>query len=414
MGRAFAAAARLLVLAAAATADGGFASQNGGTTGGAGGEVAYASTGKEIHEALCSRASRTAPITIYVEGTINHSNTKRVSGGGCSTDDEQIELNGVANVSLIGYGTGALFDQVGIHIEGSSNIVLQNLHVRNVKKSGSPLSNGGDAIGIESRVSNVVVDHCTLEASGGEDDGFDGLFDMKAGSRHVTLSYSILRNSGRGGLVGSSDSDTENGPVTFHHNYYRNLDSRAPLLRAATAHSYNNYFQAIHGSAINSRLGAAVLVENNYFHAVNNPLGTFYTDRTGYWQVGGNEFEACTWTSDDHPAGPDPKSTTNVSIPYAYALDPASCVPSVVLATAGAGSGLKVSDGACGVGTSSPSLSIPPTTSSPTWAPGTAVPANSVPATPVPVDVVPMEGSVARSPAGLYCAALIAPLFFFA
>ena len=27
-----------------------------------------------------------------------------------------------------------------------------------------------------------------------------------------------------GGLVGSSDSDLANGPVTFHHNLYENID----------------------------------------------------------------------------------------------------------------------------------------------------------------------------------------------
>ena len=79
--------------------------------------------------------------------------------------------------------------------------------VRNVKKSGSPTSNGGDAIGMESTVRNVWVDHTTLEASGGEAEGFDGLFDMKDNTKYVTLSYSTLRNSGRGGLIGSSESD---------------------------------------------------------------------------------------------------------------------------------------------------------------------------------------------------------------
>ena len=73
-----------------------------------------------------------------------------------------------------------------------------------MKKSGSPTSNGGDAIGMESSVHNVWVDHATLIASGGEDAGYDGLFDMKADTKYVTLSYSILKNSGRGGLVGSS------------------------------------------------------------------------------------------------------------------------------------------------------------------------------------------------------------------
>ncbi|NED58051.1 pectate lyase, partial [Micromonospora aurantiaca] len=104
--------------------------------------------------------------------------------------------------------------------------------------------------------------------------GFDALFDMKDGTRYVTLSYSILRNSGRGGLIGSSDSDTGNGFVTFHHNLYQNIDSRTPLLRAGTVHTYDNHFLGLVKSGINSRVGAHVKVENNYFEDSKDVLGT--------------------------------------------------------------------------------------------------------------------------------------------
>ena len=185
----------------------GYATQNGGTTGGAGGQTVRATTGTAIHAALCSRASSSTPIIIEVEGTINHGNTTKVSGASCNTAADVIELKEISNVTIIGVGGGAVFDQLGIHIRDSSNIIIQNVTVRNVKKSGSPTSNGGDAIGMESNVRNVWVDHVTLEASGGESEGFDGLFDMKDNTQYVTLSYSILRNSGRGGLIGSSESD---------------------------------------------------------------------------------------------------------------------------------------------------------------------------------------------------------------
>ncbi len=330
----------------------GYASENGGTTGGEGGEVVYATTGTAIHEALCNRASSDTPIIIQVEGTINHDNTTKVSGDSCNTAADRIELKEISNVTLIGVGDGALFDELGIHIRSSSNIIIQNVHVRNVKKSGSPTSNGGDAIGLESDVHNVWVDHVTLEASGGESDGYDALFDMKKDSKYVTLSYSILRNSGRGGLVGSSDSDDNNGPVTFHHNYYENINSRTPLLRHATAHAYNNYYNGLISSGMNPRIGGQIKAENNYFKDSKNPIGTFYTNDMGYWDVSGNVFDDVEWSDDAskmHPAGPDPVSTTSITIPYDYALDDADCVPEVILATAGAGTDLAVSDGTCSV-----------------------------------------------------------------
>ncbi|MFJ7771495.1 polysaccharide lyase family 1 protein [Streptomyces sp. NPDC097107] len=336
--------------AAAASGATGYATQNGGTTGGAGGQTVRATTGTAIHQALCGRASSSTPITIQVEGTINHGNTTKVSGDSCSTAADKIELKQISNVTIVGVGGGAVFDQLGIHIRESSNIIIQNVTVRNVKKSGSPTSNGGDAIGMESDVRNVWVDHTTLEASGGESEGYDGLFDMKANTQYVTLSYSVLRNSGRGGLIGSSESDRSNGYVTFHHNKYENIDSRAPLLRGGTAHIYNNHYVSLNESGINSRAGAKAKVDNNYFEDSKDVLGTFYTDQAGSWQVSGNIFDNVTWSEregDNNPAGPNPQSNTSVSIPYSYSLDAADCVPGVVSQTAGAGKGLKVSDGSC-------------------------------------------------------------------
>ncbi|MEV5548581.1 polysaccharide lyase family 1 protein [Streptomyces sp. NPDC052309] len=370
--------------ASAATAGAtGYATQNGGTTGGAGGQTVRATTGTAIHAALCGRASSSTPITIEVEGTINHGNTSKVSGESCSTADGVIELKQISNVTIVGVGSGAVFDQVGIHIRESSNIIIQNVTVRNVKKSGSPTSNGGDAIGMESNVRNVWVDHVSLEASGGESEGFDGLFDMKDNTQYVTLSYSTLRNSGRGGLIGSSESDVSNGYVTFHHNLYENIDSRAPLLRGGIAHMYNNHYVSLNESGINSRAGARAKVDNNYFEDSKDVLGTFYTDAAGYWQVSGNVFDNVTWSArsgDNNPAGPDPQSNTTVGIPYSYRLDAASCVPGVVSQTAGANKGLRVSDGNCSPQTPTPTPSASTSQpSTPTPDPTTSTPAPTQP-----------------------------------
>ena len=346
----------------------GYATQNGGTTGGAGGQTVRATTGTAIHTALCTRASSTTPITIEVEGTINHGNTAKVSGNSCNTADGVIELKQISNVTIIGVGGGAVFDQLGIHIREATNIIIRNVTVRNVKKSGSPISNGGDAIGMETNVRRVWVDHVTLEASGGEAEGFDGLFDMKDNTQYVTLSYSILRNSGRGGLIGSSESDLTNGFVTFHHNLYQNIDSRTPLLRGGIAHIYNNSYVSIIESGINSRAGARAKVENNYFRNSKDILGTFYTSERGTWQTSGNILDNVTWSSagsETFPAGPGMASTTTVSVPYSYRLDGASCVPNIVSQTAGANKNFAESNGACSptTPTASPSSPRPPSPS---------------------------------------------------
>ncbi|MET7396500.1 pectate lyase [Dactylosporangium sp. NPDC005572] len=365
----------------------GYATQNGGTTGGAGGQTVKATTGTAIHAALCNRASSSTPIIIQVEGTINHGNTTKVSGDSCNTAADKIELKEISNVTIIGVGNGAVFDQLGIHIRDSSNIIIQNVTVKNVKKSGSPTSNGGDAIGMESTVRNVWVDHVSLEASGGESAGYDGLFDLKDDVQYVTLSYSTLRNSGRGGLIGSSETDTGNSYITFHHNSYQNIDSRTPLLRGGIAHIYNNYYVQLNESGINSRAGARARIDNNYFKSSKDVIGTFYTSEAGYWQVSGNIFDTVTWSSpgsENNPAGPNPTSNTSVSIPYSFTLDSASCVPSVVTATAGANKGLQVSNGSC----TPTSPTAGPTTPGPTT-PGPTTPG---PTTPGPTTPGPTQG----------------------
>lgn len=360
----------------------GYATQNGGTTGGAGGQTVRATTGTAIHAALCNRASSSTPIIIQVEGTINHGNTTKVSGSSCNTAADKIELKEISNVTIIGVGSGAVFDQLGIHIRDSSNIIIQNVTVKNVKKSGSPTSNGGDAIGMESTVRNVWVDHASLEASGGESAGFDGLFDLKDDVQYVTLSYSTLKNSGRGGLIGSSESDRGNSYITFHHNSYTNIDSRTPLLRGGIAHIYNNSYVSLNESGINSRAGARARIDNNYFKNSKDVIGTFYTSEAGYWQVNGNIFDNVTWSpkgTDTNPAGPNPTSNTSVSIPYSFALDPANCVPDVVSRTAGANKGLQVSDGSCTPTTPTGNPTSPTPTSPRPSSPGPSSPQPSSP-----------------------------------
>src|SRR5690349_8597577 len=121
-----------LVPEASAAASGGatgYASQNGGTTGGAGGAVVRATSGTQIHQALCGRASSSTPIVIQVEGTIDHGNTTKVSGASCNTAADRIELKDVSNVTIVGVGSGAVFDQLGIHVRNARNVVIQNVTV---------------------------------------------------------------------------------------------------------------------------------------------------------------------------------------------------------------------------------------------------------------------------------------------
>jgi pectate lyase len=334
-----------------------------GVTGGQGGAVVTVTTGTELNAALCNRATMTTPIIIMVNGTINHGNT---TAQGCNTQGDLIEIKQTSNVSIIGVGTNALFDELGIHVRDASNIIIQNVHIRNVKKSGSPTSNGGDAIGMETRVDRVWIDHNWLEASGGEKDGYDSLLDMKAGVTNVTVSYNLYNDSSRAGLIGSSDSDDKNTNITFHHNWYKNIEQRTPLIRHALVHVYNNYWSnesidyMFH--AINSRSDAKALVESNYFYNVNNPLIASSDSPTpGCWQTN-NDNTVLPYIYYSRTVGngalvvPEVidgqlQSTCAVSVPYLVDMDAANDVPAIVMANAGVG---KISTG----GDSSSSSSV--------------------------------------------------------
>jgi pectate lyase len=318
-------------------------------TGGQGGREVTVSTGTELNAALCSRGSVTEPIVIKVNGTISHANT---TAQGCNTQADVIEIKQMSNVSIIGVGTNALFEEIGIHVRDASNVIIQNVHIRNVKKSGSPTSNGGDAIGMETNVDRVWVDHNWLEASGGEKDGYDSLLDMKAGVTNVTVSYNLFNDSSRAGLIGSSDSDDANTNITFHHNWYKNIEQRTPLIRHALVHMYNNYWSntsidyMFH--AINSRMNAKALVESNYFYNVNNPLiASDDSDVAGCWQTNNdNTVLPSIYYSRTVGNGAlvipavvngQLQSTCSVSVPYSVQKDAAANVPAIVMANAGVG-----------------------------------------------------------------------------
>lgn len=325
------------------------------TTGGSGGRQVTVTTGKEIYEALCNRTSNSEPLEILINGTITPSNTSAPSNNAldCDTESGDITItgkdedDGIANISLIGVGANGVLDGVGITIyKKVSNVIIRNLTIKDVSGSGGDgieLNGWKETYGIE----NVWIDHNEIY------NGSDSLIDMKKGVKNVTVSYNYLHDSGRGGLIGFTDDDDINTDITFHHNWYENIDSRTPLLRSGFVHSYNNYFDGLNKSGMNPRYGGRIKVERNYFDNTRNPLGTFYTEDIGSWEVIDNHFtDTVLWvdknspeydSSDSadgpnelYPAGPNPISTAGtLGVPYSYTTTPVMQVPGVVKASAG-------------------------------------------------------------------------------
>jgi pectate lyase len=292
----------------------GFASLNGGTTGGQGGTTVTVSTGTELQNAIKNKGSQ--PLTIYVNGKITLSNSSGLN---------KIDVKDVSDISIIGVGTRGELEGIGIKIWRANNIIIRNLKIHNVS------GGDGDCIGIEGPSNNIWVDHNELYNDLDHDkDYYDGLFDVKGDAEYITFSWNYMHDSYKTSLIGSSDSDNYDRKITYHHNRIENSYSRLPLWRFGTGHIYNNYYNNILDTGINSRMGARLRIEHNVFENSKDPIGTWYSSQDGYWHVVNNKFVNCT--------GSQPTtSTTSYTPPYSYSLHSVDDVKALVLQYSGVG-----------------------------------------------------------------------------
>jgi pectate lyase len=291
----------------------GFASQAGGTTGGKGGTTHTVSTGTALQDLLKRDASG---LIIYVNGTITPSN---------SPSEQKINVKEVSNISIIGSGANGIFNGVGIKIVKANNVIIQNLIIHHVNVGDK------DCISIEGPVDHVWVDHCELYNDLDHDkDYYDGLLDAKAESEYITVSRCYLHDSYKTSLVGSSSGDTYDRKMTYCFNYFLDCNSRTPSYRGGVGHIFNNLFigtrDTIGATAINSRVGAKLRIEGNYFQGLGSgeidddgdlklpmgPIGAYY-EEPGCWDVKDNIFVDC--------KGNQPTtSSCSYSPPYSYNL----------------------------------------------------------------------------------------------
>lgn len=159
-----------------------------------------------------------------------------------------------------------------------SNVIVRNI------KSEYVLAANGDGIGIQ-QSTNVWVDHCEFYSDLTHDkDYYDGLVDITHASEWVTISNTYLHDHWKASLIGHSDNnaaqDTGHLHVTQHNNYWLNIGSRTPSFRYGTGHVFNSVFQSAN-TGIDTRDGAEILVQSNYFNNVTESIAALYSDDTG-------------------------------------------------------------------------------------------------------------------------------------
>ncbi|ELP63537.1 pectate lyase [Streptomyces turgidiscabies Car8] len=254
--------------------------------------------------------------------TGNAAKVVRVSG--LITLSGQVDLG--SNTTVLGVGSSSGFTGGGLRIKEETNVVVRNLNIS------KPLAPSDGVTVQESK--KVWIDHNSFSADRAHDkDYYDGLLDINHGSDNVTVSWNTFKDHFKGSLVGHSDNnaseDTGHLKVTYHHNHFSNVYSRIPSLRFGTGHFYDNYVQGAE-TAVHSRMGAQMLVENNVFRSTLVAVTTNRSsDIDGYANLRGNDLGgAATEVS---------RVGTFTTAPYSYTAEPASTVVASVTSGAGAG-----------------------------------------------------------------------------
>jgi pectate lyase len=174
--------------------------------------------------------------------------------------------------------------------------------------------------------------------------------DIVHASDYVTVSWCVFRTQKKCSLVGHSDSnqseDTKHLNVTFHHNYYVDVDERMPRMRFGNAHVFNLYSESLGGNGIQSTAYTATLVENSYFwHPKSGAKPTIYVNGglSGIIKVvNGLVVNTSGTTSTNFTQNGQTNFVFNAPFsnsvpPYAYTMDVLTNVPNVVTNWAGVG-----------------------------------------------------------------------------
>lgn len=322
----------LLILSAAASAATpnfamiGFATLGQGdiktTTGGNGGKIVEVTNFAEFKQYA---EDPETPYVIIVNGEINTGiktfidDYGHIAASGIETTYGELVQVG-NNKTIVGKGDKAFFNRVGLMIQNKHNIIIRNIKftmsdvpisktdenkVIAFRNGAEVLLNDPDCIAIsaDSAASNwsdkskqgsynIWIDHCEFyNAYTSNKDRYDGLLDAKNNIYNATFSWNYFHNHHKASLIGNSDGDSLRHEITFHHNFYQNLDARTPMMRYNTSHIYNNYLEGEGaGNGPNVRRGSDVYFENNHYAGLSKAI---FVGDDGVATIIGNYYEGC-------------------------------------------------------------------------------------------------------------------------
>jgi len=221
-----------------------------GTTGGLGGQIVVADTAEKLTE----YAGSADPLVIVVRGSL------RIPFG--------TQVSVASNKTIIGAGTVAELVGGGLFLNGTHNVIVRNLRIRDSyipgDWDGKSAENDNDGIRLDT-AHHVWIDHVTFERLG------DGLVDVRKDSDYVTLSWNVF--SAHNKTVGVGWTTNVLTKITMHHNWFSNTYQRnASIDNTEAAHVYNNWFRGFGQYGTMSRGAAKVVAESNYYSDGEDPI----------------------------------------------------------------------------------------------------------------------------------------------
>jgi len=276
-------------------------------------------------KALQHYAENFDKVTIYVEGTIKFGVVYVRS-----------------NKSIIGKGPNAtLVGNLNIQ-SGTSNVIIQNLNITNPHQEGDAQKDDNDGVTIFG-ARGIWIDHCAFYDCG------DGCLDITQDSGEITVSWTkfyytnqkehrlsmLLKGIGQQPEKKEKDKEKREKQekklnrlkITLHHNWWADkVTARMPAAQYVKVHMYNNYFTAQGNDyGTESRKGAEILSENNFYDGIRNPITS---QKGGKVRTKGNVYKDCTEKTAD---GRDDVFKPS----YEYSLDSVKKVPDLVKNGAG-------------------------------------------------------------------------------
>ena len=224
-------------------------------------------------------------------------------GGSVGDNGFMARMSGGKDITVEGIGYDAVMNGWGLHFICQSSDYSQgfgkSFEVRNIAFKNVP----EDCVGMEGQqedstltapVERCWIHHCTFYApvianpAESDKDGGDGACDFKRG-QYFTNSYCYYSGYHKTNLVGSSDSSLQYH-MTYHHNYWKDCESRGPLARQANIHMYNNVFEGQTSYCMNPRANAYIFSEYNLFYESKNPVDV----KSGAVKSYNDSFTSCT------------------------------------------------------------------------------------------------------------------------